>query len=252
MDQRLSVFILVEENVAVIRDAKVPLALKYAVVAFYAATWKFTYYAPNTFQILKRAQARRSKDAQEARGDESYLSVLDPRTKLGREYWSTCVLPYGLARFVVIPSAFLGLGPWAAFSVWSNSVLAELLTNLHTFVIIAPNHAGDDLYRFDEPGKGKADLYLRQVTGSANFRTGGDVNDFLHGFLNYQIEHHLFPSLPPKKYQEVQPRVRALCEKYGVPYVQQPVLTRVKKLVDIMVGKTSMLRAKPARSDRAA
>jgi fatty acid desaturase len=239
---------LVEENVALIREAKLPLALKYAVVAFYAATWKFTYYAPNTFQILKRAQARRSKVEEEARGDEPYLAVLDPRTSIGREYWATCVLPYGLARFVVIPGAFIALGPWAVFSVWGNSLLAELLTNLHTFIIIAPNHAGDDIYRFDAPGRGKADLYLRQVAGSVNYRTGGDVNDFLHGFLNYQIEHHLFPTMPPKKYQEMQPKVRALCEKYGVPYVQQPVWSRVKKLVDIMVGKTSMLRAEATQA----
>ena len=32
------------------------------------------------------------------------------------------------------------------------------------------------------------DFYLRAVIGSANFRTGGNVNDFLHGWLNYQIE----------------------------------------------------------------
>merc|ERR1712070_283632 len=33
--------------------------------------------------------------------------------------------------------------------------------------------------------------YMRQVTSSVNFRTGGDLNDFMHGWLNYQIEHTL-------------------------------------------------------------
>ncbi len=31
------------------------------------------------------------------------------------------------------------------------------------------------------------EFYLRAVIGSANFRTGGDFNDFVHGWLNYQI-----------------------------------------------------------------
>ncbi|HEX7603897.1 MAG TPA: fatty acid desaturase, partial [Polyangiaceae bacterium] len=233
---------LVEENARVVRDAKIPKILKYVAVAFYATTWKLTYYTPNTFQILKRAEKRRARrgGTEEARGDEPYLAVLDPRTDVGREFWRRCLLPYGLGRFVAIPAAFLPLGPWAAFSVWANSVAAEVLTNVHTFLIIAPNHAGDDVYRFDTPAHGRAELYVRQVAGSANYTTGGDLRDFLQGFLNYQIEHHLFPTLPPRKYQQMQPRVKALCAKYGVPYVQQSLFRRVKKLVDVMVGNTSM------------
>jgi fatty acid desaturase len=233
---------LVEENVALIRDAKLPKVLKYVAVAFYAATWKLTYYAPNTFQILKRAEKRRARrgSTDEARGNETYLSVLDLRTGVGREFWKRCILPYGLGRFVAIPAAFLPLGPWAAFSVWANSVAAEVLSNVHTFLLIAPNHAGDDIYRFDTPSRGRAELYLRQVTGSANYGTGGDLRDFLQGFLNYQIEHHLFPTMPPRKYQQMQPRVKAICAKYGVPYVQHSLFRRVKKLIDVMVGSTSM------------
>ena len=127
-----------------------------------------------------------------------------------------------------------------ALSVWVNSVGAEALTNLHTFAIIVPNHAGDDLYRFEGVTRDRAELYVRQVAGSANYETGGDLRDFMHGFLNYQIEHHLFPDLPPLAYQRAQPRVKELCAKHGVPYVQGSVWSRVKKLADILVGKTSM------------
>ena len=44
------------------------------------------------------------------------------------------------------------------------------------------------------------------------------------------------------QYQRVQPALKALCEKHGVPYVQESIWTRLKKTTDIMVGKTSMLR----------
>jgi fatty acid desaturase len=66
--------------------------------------------------------------------------------------------------------------------------------------------------------------------------------DFLHGWLNYQIEHHLFPDLPMLKYQQIQPKVKEVCERYGLPYVQEGVFKRARRLLDIMVGKTSMKR----------
>jgi len=62
------------------------------------------------------------------------------------------------------------------------------------------------------------DFYLRAVIGSANFKTGGDVNDFMHGWLNYQIEHHMFPDISMKAYQKAQPKIQAwpltLCTTY--------------------------------------
>ena len=67
-----------------------------------------------------------------------------------------------------------------------------------------------------------------------------DVNDFLHGWLNYQIEHHAWPQLSMLSYQKAAPELRAICEKYKVPYVQQNVFRRLKKTADIMVGATSM------------
>lgn len=100
----------------------------------------------------------------------------------------------------------------------------------------------DDVYRFETAVAPKSDeFYLRAVIGSVNFRTGGDLNDFAHGWLNYQIEHHMFPDLSMLSYQKAQPRIKAICEKYGVPYVQQNVFQRVRQTIDVMIGKRSML-----------
>ncbi|XP_078113236.1 acyl-CoA Delta-6 desaturase-like [Sander vitreus] len=43
-------------------------------------------------------------------------------------------------------------------------------------------------------------------------------NDWFSGHLNFQIEHHLFPTMPRHNYHLVAPLVRALCEKHGIPY----------------------------------
>ena len=68
---------------------------------------------------------------------------------------------------------------------------------------------------------------MRQVIGSVDYRTGGDLNDFLHLFLNYQIEHHLWPDLPSNRYAEVAPKVRALFDKYGLSYNTRPMPQQV-------------------------
>ena len=122
-----------------------------------------------------------------------------------------------------------------------NSVLAEVLTNLHAFLVIVPNHAGDDVPLFRESTDSKGEFFFRQIVGSVNYPTGSNGIDFFHGGLNYQIEHHLWPKMPLKQYQKAQPKVRALCEQKGIPYIQESVFNRLKKAVDIMVGRTSML-----------
>ena len=55
------------------------------------------------------------------------------------------------------------------------------------------------------------------MLGSANF-TAGPLMAFMSGNLCYQIEHHLFPDLPSNRYAEIGERVRALCDKYDLPY----------------------------------
>ncbi|WNG37075.1 fatty acid desaturase [Archangium violaceum] len=230
---------LVEENTEFLRRSSMPLVAKYAIVAFYACTWKVTYYAPNTFLEWRRAERRRAGQPDDG-SNLRLITAFNPLTAEGRDFWRTCLLPYAGVRFALLPALFAPLGGWAVFSVFANSVLAEVFTNIQSFVLIAPNHAGEDLYRFHGRAESHAEFCVRQVVGSANYATGSDVVDFLHGWLNYQIEHHLWPSLPMSKYQQIQPRVKALCEKHGVPYVQESVFRRVKKLVDIMVGKTSM------------
>jgi fatty acid desaturase len=233
---------LVEENARFIRELEAPLPVKYALIAFYALTWKLTYYAPSTFQTLCAMRRRRAGLPQEE-GEPHYFHAFNPLTPEGRQFWKRCVLPYGLTRFALVPSLFLPLGPIAAVNVLCNSLLAEAFANLHSFLIIVPNHAGDDLYRFDGPCQSRAEFYLRQVMGAANYRGGDDLRDFLMGYLNYQIEHHLFPDLPPLKYREMQPRVKAICAKYGVPYVEESLFARVRKLVAVMAGEASMKRA---------
>jgi fatty acid desaturase len=79
----------------------------------------------------------------------------------------------------------------------------------------APNHKGMPVLSEDE----QSDFLRRQVITSRNIR-GGWLTDFALGGLNYQIEHHLFPSMPRPSLRQAQEPVRAFCEQHGVAYCE--------------------------------
>ncbi len=238
---------LVERNLAWLRDSKLPRWLRLVVVAVLALTWKFVYYAPSSLDALARAEARRAgtpmppvEDQLRARWSAGSSASVGP--KLPTQLWLRCYAPYLLGVFVVMPALFTPLGLWAVASVLINSLLAELLTNFHAFVTIVPNHAGADLHRFEGRTRNRSEFYLRQVLGSANFRSGNDLVDVMHGWLNYQIEHHLWPDMTLLQIRRAQPQVQEICERHGIPYVQESVWRRCRKAVEIMIGDRSMLR----------
>jgi len=239
----------IEKNLEWLRRSKLPFPLKYAIVGGFAAIWKPAYYAPNTIKELRYETKRKAGENLEL---ESLLDWRQwvPFTPQGRELWAKSYAPYVAVRFAAIPALFAPLGPLAVANVWLNSIGAEVLTNLHSFTMIIPNHAGDDLPRFDRPVQGKGEFYLRQITGSVNYRSSGFVTDILQGWLNYQIEHHLFPDVPLSQYRKVAPRVRKICEKHGIPYREESVFKRLKKAVDVMVGKTTMPRCRASAEAR--
>jgi fatty acid desaturase len=86
---------------------------------------------------------------------------------------------------------------------------------VHLGAVFAPNHKG---MAMPAPGE-RWDHLRRQVLTSRNVR-GGVVTDWLMGGLNYQIEHHLFPSVPRCNLRRVRPLVRAHCARVGVPYAE--------------------------------
>src|SRR5690554_459361 len=228
---------LLERNTEWMREKDLPVWAHSLFIAALSGTWKWVYYAPSTMGVMQHARARRKKEPAPEPAE-----LLSPFNARGRELWLRSLLPHAAWRFAIIPSLFLPLGPIAAGNVFINSLWAEIFTNIHAFLIIGPNHTGEDLYRFDEPVKSRNEFYLRQIVGSANYKCGNEIGDWLQMWLNYQIEHHIWPDMTMLQYRKVQPKVKALCERMNIPYVQESVFTRAKKMVDVIVGKTQMIR----------
>ncbi|MCU1574119.1 MAG: delta fatty acid desaturase [Micrococcaceae bacterium] len=116
-------------------------------------------------------------------------------------------------RLVVFPLVVLAvLGPWLG--------LAFLGVHLATFGIyfggaFAPNHKGMPLV----PKDVKIDFMRRQTLMSRNISGGWWVDKGMGG-LNYQIEHHLFPTMSSRNLKLVQPMVREYCAERDITYTE--------------------------------
>ncbi len=109
---------------------------------------------------------------------------------------------------------------WNAPRVFAGNLAANLIRNIWSNVVIFCGHfpEGTRVYTQEETrNESRGDWYLRQLHGSANFE-GSKLLYIMSGHLSHQIEHHLFPDLPAHRYPEIAPRVRAICEKYNLPY----------------------------------
>jgi len=79
----------------------------------------------------------------------------------------------------------------------------------------APNHKGMPLL----PRDSKVDFLRRQVLTSRNIKGGWYMNIFMGG-LNYQIEHHLFPSMPRPSLKRAREIVKEYCEAKDILYTE--------------------------------
>ncbi|MGD1221076.1 fatty acid desaturase [Streptomyces krungchingensis] len=96
------------------------------------------------------------------------------------------------------------------------AALHQALFGLHLGMSFAPNHKGMEM---PDPDGERWGHLRRQGLTSRNVR-GGALTDWFLGGLNYQIEHHLFPSMPRPHLRLVQPLVRARCGELGITYAE--------------------------------
>jgi fatty acid desaturase len=89
------------------------------------------------------------------------------------------------------------------------------LFGLYLGASFAPNHKGMPILDATD----RSDFLRRQVLTSRNV-TGGWLSDLALGGLNYQIEHHLFPSMPRSNLRRAQPLIREFCRQREVSYCE--------------------------------
>ncbi len=116
-------------------------------------------------------------------------------------------------EYVMFPAL---AGPFFAKVLLGNA-LAEIARNVYSAATIYCGHVEADDYPEGTRARGRGAWYAMQVEAAHDFEVPLPLS-ILCGGLDRQIEHHLFPRLPPNRLREIAPRVRAACEAHGVTY----------------------------------
>jgi fatty acid desaturase len=139
----------------------------------------------------------------------SVRSLLRPGAVKGR--WLELALIAG--RFALYLAAVFWALPVGMAFAFLGVQLA--IFGLYMGATFAPNHKGMPIIPADQ----KLDFFSRQVLTSRNI-AGRFWPTLLMGGLNYQVEHHLFPSMPRFHLAQARQLVIDHCQAHGVPYTE--------------------------------
>jgi fatty acid desaturase len=137
------------------------------------------------------------------------IRALSSRTRQHRAA-EAALLAIHIAAYLAV--VFLVMSPVKAVAF---ILVQQGLFGVYLGASFAPNHKGMPVLRPEDDH----DFLRRQVLTSRNIR-GGWFTAFALGGLNYQIEHHLFPSMPRSSLRRSQPLIREFCQQHGLPYCQ--------------------------------
>ncbi len=115
------------------------------------------------------------------------------------------------------------LWPILAGTMWWKVLLgnwiSEVLKELYSAATVFCGHVGEETttYPAGTRASSRGHWYEMEIEASNNFRVPWLLS-ILCGGLDFHIEHHLFPQLPPSHLRRIAPQVRAACEEHGVTY----------------------------------
>lgn len=119
----------------------------------------------------------------------------------------------------------MGMITWLLFTGsadWMIPVTYCISANISYAVCILPDHDTLETAQVGVHRPSSLDWGEIQVRNSANFSTSSSLLCHMVGGINFQIEHHLFPSICHVHYPHIAPIVRATCMEFNIPYTCHP------------------------------
>ncbi len=108
-------------------------------------------------------------------------------------------------------------------------VIQKCVGGFYLASVFAPNHKG-----MPQVGPGQSLDFLRsQVLTARNVRSH-PLTDLLYGSLNYQIEHHLFPSMPRRNVRRAHVIIQRFCAEIQVPYHQTSIVQSYREILSFL------------------
>lgn len=130
----------------------------------------------------------------------------------------------------------------SAIGLWKGIVfllVQQALFGLYMASVFAPNHKGMLIVGKDEP----MDFLRLQVLTARNVKAH-PITDFWYGGLNYQVEHHLFPSMARNQLREAQGIIRKFCEERQIAYYETSIINSYVEILDYLHIVSAPLRQK--------
>jgi len=171
----------------------------------------------------------------------SWLHLLSPRSKnLGSAWWTRYVEIVFMACYWALFGYAL---VWRTLPNWPIRVGFVLISHMATMLL----HVQITLSHWGMP---TADLGPSESFPQRQLRTSMDIScppwlDFLHGGLQFQVVHHLFPRVPRHNLRQASLLVREFCDKTRIKYqcygfvqgnqVMLSKLEEVASMVDTLV-----------------
>jgi len=131
---------------------------------------------------------------------------------------------------------FLAIGAWQGLLF---ILVQQALFGLYMASVFAPNHKGMLIIGKDE----KIDFLRLQVLTARNVKAHPFI-DFWYGGLNYQVEHHLFPSMARNQLSEAQAIIRKFCEDQQINYYETSMFKSYVEILDYLHIVSAPLRQK--------
>eukprot|EP00803_Ostreobium_quekettii_P006432 evm.model.scf_162EXC.11 EVM.evm.TU.scf_162EXC.11 scf_162EXC:68504-69934(-) len=154
---------------------------------------------------------------------QSFTHVLATSMKDGKAWQELSFLGLHYAWYFGV--VLCSLSPWKAAAYL---VLSQVLAGFMLSFAFVQSHNGMEIYSDSK------DFVTSQIVSTRDITGTQWVNWFMGG-LNYQIEHHLFPTLPRHNLSKVRQRVKELCAKHGLSYEECTMAVGTKRVMQQLI-----------------
>jgi len=134
-------------------------------------------------------------------------------------------------RTVVIGRLYAQGAAMACNYLWMATCLPPSVAVGHVLVagavaatIVTVSHQAEELHH-----EHQHDWVSAQISSTRDAVTGNAFTEWLWGGMQYQLEHHLFPTMPRYRYPQLVPLVKELCASHGLEYRVDGELALVRR-----------------------
>jgi fatty acid desaturase len=170
------------------------------------------YYEHLQWLVFPFALAFNSFNLQRAGWSYLIKILRDPKQRKKAHVIDAGAMLLHYVVWIVVPMAFFPASSVALFYLLRTGLLGYAM-----FAVLAPGHFPAEAIMLEKVDMEEGNFVLRQAATSINFRTGF-IGRLLCSGLEYQVEHHISPSLSHVHYPKVRPLVEEFCRENGYPY----------------------------------